>query len=134
MLFRSLREAGFRPPEPECLVQDWPLCPLVPLSLTLLIIPALLQSQVAAVIVTCLIVLAGVLAFKVRRTRVVHVPLGPRTVGELVIYLTRFSDHEGYRFSRNEIGLKVRFVIAEWLGVPVDRVREDSTFVDLESW
>ena len=61
-------------------------------------------------------------------------PLGPRTVGELVIALTRFGDYPGYRFTRAEISLKVRLIVAEWLGVPVSRVQEESKFIDLESW
>jgi hypothetical protein len=74
-----------------------------------------------------------VAAFTVTRTRLVQVPFLPRNVGELVIYLLRFADHPGYRFSRNEVSLKVRFVIAEWLGAPLDAVREDSSFLDLGS-
>ena len=56
------------------------------------------------------------------------------TVGDVVIYLTRFGDHKGYRFSRNEIALKVRFIVAERFGLPASRIREENSFLDLDNW
>jgi hypothetical protein len=101
------------------------------LALVAAIIAALaLQSWLVCLVALPLQMALVALAFRVTRTRVIHIPLGPRTVGDLVIYITRFGDHRGYRFTRNEISLKVRFVIAEWLGVPVEQVGEDSTFTD----
>jgi len=55
-----------------------------------------------------------------------------RTVGELVLYLTHFPDHRqsGYRWTKNEISLKVRLIIAMNLGLPLDEVRPETTFTD----
>ena len=131
----GLRESGFQVRDLERQITQWPLCGFVPLLLVLaILVPLLLKSWLVFAVATALVIAFCVLACRVTRTRVLELPLGPRTVGELVIYLTRFSEHEDYRFSRNEIGLKVRFVIADWLGVPLNRVREDSRFIDLESW
>lgn len=77
------------------------------------------------------------LAFAViraNRRRAVQLPLGIKNVGELVIYMTHFAAHKdsGYRWTRNEIELKVRLIIAESLGVDVDLIRPECTFAELE--
>ena len=43
-------------------------------------------------------------------------------MGELVIYATRFSEHKdsGYQWTRNEIAMKVRMIVAESAGMPLD--------------
>jgi hypothetical protein len=55
------------------------------------------------------------------------------TVGEMVLHLTSVREHQdsGYRWTRNEITLKVRLIIAENLGVPLDDVRPETTFREL---
>lgn len=84
-----------------------------------------------AVVVAFPLALAVVL--RLSRRRAVHFPLGLKTVGEIVIYATCFADHKasGYRWTRNEIALKVRIITAECLGLPLDAVQLESRFVDL---
>ncbi len=67
------------------------------------------------------------------RHRAVHFPLGLRTVGELVIYATPFSEHRdsGYRWTRNEIALKVRMSVAESAGRPLEEIQPDTKLADL---
>ena len=71
--------------------------------------------------------------YRANRRRAVGLPLGMQNVGELVIYMTRFSEHKesGYRWTRNEIELKVRLIIAECLGIDLDAVRPECTLVEL---
>jgi hypothetical protein len=71
--------------------------------------------------------------YRLNRHRAVHFPLGLKTVGELVIYMTCFREHKdsGYRWTRNEIELKVRFTIAESVGCDVDDIRPETTFAEL---
>ncbi len=64
--------------------------------------------------------------WRLRRAGMTYLNPPDTTVGDVVIYLTRFSDHRGYRFSRNEIATKVRFIVAERFGIPASRVREES--------
>lgn len=126
-----LCEVGFRPGNLERKLTEWPLCGVMPVVLSFWLMAAVLWQSWQVLLGA----LPGVIAFgwaacTVTRTRTVSVPLGPRTVGEWVIYLTRFSDHPGYRFTRREIALKVRFIVAETLGIPVDRVTEESSFIE----
>jgi hypothetical protein len=125
-----LREAWLRAPALERRIQQYPLCGVVAVAVSLVgIVSMALQSWLVFLAALPLLFGLVVLAFRVRRTRVVPVPLGPRTVGEMVIFLTRFGEHPGYRFSRNEIALKVRLVVAGSVGVPVDQVGEETSFV-----
>ena len=75
----------------------------------------------------------GLIAYKMSRPYAVHMNLAPRTVGELVLYLTSLKNHKhcGYRWTRNEIALKVRFIIAEQLGLRMDDVQPETRFTDL---
>jgi hypothetical protein len=68
------------------------------------------------------------------RRQAVELPRGIKNVGELVLYMTRFADHKesGYRWTRNEIELKVRLIIAESMGLDVDDVRPECTWSDPE--
>jgi hypothetical protein len=67
------------------------------------------------------------------RRRAVHFPLGLRTVGEAVIYATCFAEHNGsgYRWTRNEIALKVRMIVAESTGLPLEAVQPETRLFDL---
>ena len=69
----------------------------------------------------------------VGRRRAVRFPLGLRTVGELVIYATRFGEHKasGYRWTRNEIALKVRMTVAESVGLPLETIQPETKLADL---
>lgn len=130
-----LRAAGLRAQELERPVVDFPLCFLaVVVGAVTIVLPVALGSWLFALIAVPTGFLTCWLAFLGRRTRVVPVPLGPRTVGEMTIALTRFSDHPGHRFTRNEISFKVRLILAYGLGIPLDRVREDSKFSNIEAW
>lgn len=67
------------------------------------------------------------------RRRAVEFPVGLKTVGELVICATCFSDHRasGYRWTRNEIALKVRLIVAQAAGLPLDAVQPERTWAEL---
>jgi hypothetical protein len=75
----------------------------------------------------------GLAEYGLSRRRAVHFPFGVRTVGELVLSMTDFTEHKssGYRWTRNEITFKVRLTLAEALNVPLDAVRPDSTLAEL---
>lgn len=88
-----------------------------------------LQRWVALLLVFPL----GLIVYAVTRRWAVHFPLGLKTVGEMVIYLTRFREHRdsGYHWTRNEIETKVQLIVAESLGLSLDEVRPESTFAEL---
>ena len=75
----------------------------------------------------------GFVAYRVSRRYAVQFPLGLRTFGELVIYATDFREgrRSGYRWSRGEIEMKVRLIIAEQLGLTLDKVRPETRLADL---
>jgi hypothetical protein len=75
----------------------------------------------------------AIAVYRGNRRRAVELPRGVKNVGELVIYMTRFADHKdsGYRWTRNEIELKVRLIIAETLGLDIDSVRPECTLREL---
>jgi hypothetical protein len=88
-----------------------------------------LQRWIALVAVLPL----GLVAYWISRPRAVHFPLGLRTVGEMVLYLTSFPEHRGsgYRWTHNEVAFKVRVVVAESLGLTLDAVQPERTLADL---
>jgi hypothetical protein len=59
-------------------------------------------------------------------------PPGMTTLGDLVMWCTHPRDHRasGYHWSRGDIAHKVRLIVADQSGVPLDRIREDTRFVD----
>jgi hypothetical protein len=124
-----LRATGLPAPQLEHSITEYPLCVLA-VAGAVLLVAALLFRPLLAVFAAPLAVGLVLLALRVTRRRVVVVPLGPRTVGELVVYLTHFGDHPGYRFTRAEVSLKVRLIVAESLGLPLEQVREDTTFTE----
>ncbi len=73
------------------------------------------------------------LAFGASRPLAVHIPPVVRTVGDLVIYLTRFREHNqsGYRWTRNEISTKVRMIVAEAAGRSLEEVQPETNWSDL---
>jgi hypothetical protein len=77
----------------------------------------------------------GLFANWAHRRRAVQLPLGLTTVGELVLAMTCFADHKasGYRWTRNEIELKVRLILADSLGVPLEDVRPECTLHELDA-
>lgn len=56
------------------------------------------------------------------------------SIGELTLRLTRFGDHKasGYRFSRNEIAFKVKRIVSEQLGIPLEQITDDLEFADFD--
>ncbi len=75
----------------------------------------------------------GGIAYRATRPYAVHFPGGLTTVGELVVCLASFKDHKesGHRWTREEISLKVRVLIAKHLNVPLDKVRPETTWQEL---
>jgi hypothetical protein len=67
------------------------------------------------------------------RRRAVQFPLGLRSVGEMVIYATCFAEHKGsgYRWTRNEIALKVRMIVAESAGLPLEAIQPETKLAEL---
>ena len=88
----------------------------------------------------------GLIVFLATRRRAVYVNRrGPRTVREAVYYLTSFRGdfrerYESIRLqreanaehlpSRKEIEIRVRLIIAEHLGVPLERITPETRFID----
>jgi hypothetical protein len=62
----------------------------------------------------------------------VLLPRGRWTVGDLTVFCTSFPAHKasGYRWTRGDIALKVRLIIAENLGVPLERITEKTSFIE----
>ena len=62
-----------------------------------------------------------------------ELPIGLSTVGELVIYATRFREHKnsGYRWTRNEISMKVRMIVAESVGMPLEAIQPETKLLEL---
>jgi hypothetical protein len=114
--------------------------------LPMTIIGFTIRSWVAvpiAFLVFAIIVYIGILIDRSKRAAIAE-PASPqseappkpetrlaRTVGELVIYHTPFNI-KGYRYSRNEIALRVKFLVAQRLGVALEHITEDSTFIDMQ--
>ena len=75
----------------------------------------------------------GMVAYRVSRPWAVRRPPEIDTVGTLVLAATPYAEHRqsGYRWTHSEIETKVRLAIAESLGLPLDRVRPESTLTEL---
>jgi hypothetical protein len=67
------------------------------------------------------------------RHRAVEFPLCLKTVGELAVYLTNYRDHRGSasQWTAAEVAAKVRMIIAEEAGLPLDEVRPEMTLEEL---
>jgi hypothetical protein len=127
-----LREAGLPPPELQHRVLVCPLgAILAVVAPCAIIVPLALESWIAFLIGLGIVFAVGWLVWRTMYFKIVEVPLPAKTVGELVIYLTHFAEHKGYPFSRAEIALKVRFMVAESLGIDIDEVREESSLIEL---
>jgi hypothetical protein len=81
----------------------------------------------------CVVVPLGLVAYLLSRPCAVHLPYGLRTVEELVLYAVDFRRHKdsGYRWTHNEIALKVRLVLAECLDVALEEVQPEKTLTEL---
>jgi hypothetical protein len=75
----------------------------------------------------------GLLGWWFTRPLAIHVnPCGPATVRDAVLYLTSFKESRraGYPWSDDEIATKVRLILAESLGVPLERVTPEARFIE----
>ena len=56
------------------------------------------------------------------------------SIGELTLRLTKCGDHKasGYRFTRNEIAFKVKRIVSEQLGIPLEQITDDLEFADFD--
>jgi hypothetical protein len=98
-------------------------------SMVTLSLAILLQSWWALLLVLPL----SVAVYRASRRRAVHFPHPLTTVGELVFYATRFGDHKdsGYRWTRDEIALKVRMIVADSTGYSLEEIRPETRLKDL---
>jgi hypothetical protein len=127
-VWRELRAKGLRPPPLELSGPEqwrqvlWVLRTALSAAVSLRSVNALL-----------LVVPLAMTTYWVGRYRAVEFPLGLKTVGELTIAMTCFAEHKGsgYRWTHNEIALKVRLIVAESLGLPLEAVRPECTLVEL---
>jgi fatty acid desaturase len=72
------------------------------------------------------------LTWLVIRPYAVHVNrCGPMTLWDAAIYLTPYKGHADHPWSQREIETKVRLVLAEALGVPLEQIRRESRLTDL---
>src|SRR4051812_19260596 len=127
-VWRRLRRQGLRVPALELSPGEWRRTVLGVLKMTASFALAL-QRWPALLAALPL----GLVAYFASRPRAVHLPLGLRTVGEMVLYLTSFPEHKGsgYRWTHNEVAFKVRLVVAESLGLPLDAVQPGMTLSGL---
>jgi hypothetical protein len=67
------------------------------------------------------------------RHKAAELPPHVKTVEDLVMLGTCFADHKesGYRWTKNEIALKVRLIIAEQAALSLDEVQPERSFFDL---
>ena len=75
----------------------------------------------------------GTLCYWISRPRATHFPIDIRTAGELAVFLTHFGAHHdaGYRWTAEEISVKVRMIVADWVGLPLDEVRRETVLTDI---
>jgi hypothetical protein len=127
-VWRRLRRQGLRMPALELTAADraWEFFGVLKMTASL----ALALQRGAGLLAALPL---GLLAYWASRRRAVLFPLGLRTVGEMVLYLTSFPEHKasGYRWTYNEVAFKVRLVVAESLGLPLDAVHPDDTLAEL---
>ncbi len=130
-VWRRLRQAGLEVPSLEFSTRDITLNALMALKTALSL--ALASKAWLALLSFAPL---GLLAGFARRSRAICYPLGITTVGELVLYLTRFADHahSGYHWTANEISTKVRLVLAESLNLTLEKVQPESKLYDFASW
>jgi hypothetical protein len=127
-VWQELRRRGLRLPDLERSERDgWRI---VFRALRAAVSSALFLRRWTALLLVVPLALA--LSWATRR-RAVGLPRGLKTVGELVIYATCFGEHKasGYRWTRNEIALKVRLIIAESLGLPLDAIQPETTLAEM---
>ena len=73
----------------------------------------------------------GLLAWTMTRPWAVEIRYGPVTVRDAVLYLTPYREGlcAGYKWSHDEIAIKVRLIIAESLGLSLKEVTPEARLV-----
>jgi hypothetical protein len=126
--WRELQSAGFELPELEMSPQVFwiaALMVLTPLGLLCLV------SRIWFVIWS--FVEFTILAYKLTRPLAVHPPDWCRTVGQAALCLRdiRMPDGQAVAWTRAEVAERVRMIVAEHAGVPIEEVTEDTRLADL---
>ena len=73
------------------------------------------------------------LAYKLTRPLAIHPPLSCRTVGQAALCLRKIRTPDGrvVGWTREEIAERVRMLIADSLGLPIQELSENARFIDL---
>jgi len=76
--------------------------------------------------------LVGLLFAALTQPWAYHFVSGPVTLWDIALYLTphRECQEAGYRLSKRELSAKVRLIVSENLGVPLDRLTPETSFID----
>ncbi|QEL19714.1 hypothetical protein PX52LOC_06793 [Limnoglobus roseus] len=130
-VWAALRAAGLRVPLLELSTTARCVCSLLAITVIAGIGLAVGRWWPAALVV----IPVWYVTFRASRPWATILPPFVRTVGELTMYGTRFREHvsSGYSWSHGDVTLKVRLIVAEALGLPLEQVRPETTFVELES-
>jgi hypothetical protein len=124
-VWQELRDAGWQPPPLELPPRWQPLPYLFGLVVGLLALHQKSWYPVAAAIPI------GIYVFAVARPWAVGLPVYLRTLDELAVCLTNFKDDGGHRWTREEISLKIRLLIAQRVNRPLAEVREECTWEEV---
>ncbi len=73
------------------------------------------------------------LAYKLTRPLAVHPPLSCRTVGQAALCLRKIRTADGriVGWTREEVSERVRMIIADSAGLPIEKVTEGARLIDL---
>jgi hypothetical protein len=126
-VWQALRQEGLRLPD-LCLME--PLGRIGGVVMLATVLAVAISGSLWRLIVA---VHLAWICWRVTRPIAIHLdPTGPVTVRDAVIYLTSFrsKDHGGYPWSHREISLKVRLILAESLGLPLDKVKPESRLIE----
>jgi hypothetical protein len=137
-VWRTFRAHGIKPPWLERVAHndDWVVAKTAfeSIKLSVSLAAAVHQWWVAF---ACAPVFGAILFHKRPRVErccvAADFPMEITTVGELVIASINFAGHKesGYRWTHNEIALKVRLVIADQMGMSLHDVQPEKPFMEL---
>jgi hypothetical protein len=136
-VWRQLRRRGLRVLPLTLAPRVAPRCFLATVTATAALIAALWPwtgPEVALSAGLAALLPLGVLAAWAVRPWAVCFPLGLRTVGELVLSVTSVAEHKhsGYRWTRREIGFRVRLLLAYSFGLPLEKVLPEMRLDDVD--
>jgi hypothetical protein len=128
-IWEQLRRTGLRVPGLELSTHDRTVGTLLTLKTAVSVTLAMQQGAALPIAGAA----AGLTYYWLSRPRAVCFPLGLKTLGELVLCATLVKEHgnSGYRWTHNEISLKVRLVLAETYGGTLEDIQEHTTFAEL---